>query len=82
MKRGFGVLIVVVALLVGAVVGYGIGFGVWGVQAKEIAQIQTELQQTTRAVLDLKSKLSAPAGPTAQAAGGRNVVASGSMVKK
>jgi|WetSurMetagenome_2_1015567.scaffolds.fasta_scaffold801888_1 hypothetical protein len=82
MKRRLGVLIVVVALLVGVVVGYGIGFGVWGVQAKEIGQIQTDLQQMTRAALDLKSKLPAPAGPTAQAAGGHNVVAAGSMVKQ
>lgn len=82
MQRGFGVLIVVVALLVGLVAGYAIGFGVWGVKASQIAQIQTELQQMTHEVLDLKSKLPAPAAPTAQAAGSHNIVASGSTVKK
>jgi len=81
-KRGFGVLLVVVALLVGLVVGYAIGFGVWGVKASEIASIQTELQQMTKEVLDLKSKLPAPIAPTAQVAGGSKMVASGSTVKK
>ena len=65
MKRGFGVLVVVIALLVGLVAGYAIGFGVWGVKASQIAQIQAELQKMTKDVLDLKSNLPVRAAPKA-----------------
>lgn len=65
MKRGFPVLLVVIALLVGLVAGYAIGFGVWGVKVSQIAHIQAELRQMTKDVLDLKSNLPVPAAPRA-----------------
>ncbi len=63
MKRGFGMLVVVIALLVGLVVGYAIGFGVWGVKVSQIAHIQAELQQMTKDVLHLKSNLPVRSAP-------------------
>ena len=63
MKCGFNVLVVIIALLVGLIAGYAIGFGVWGVKASQIAHIQEELRQMTKNVLDLKSSLPIRAAP-------------------
>jgi len=78
MKREYWIALIVVALLVGVVVGYGI----WGTKASQIAELEGKVQQLTQENADLKSKLPAPAATTAQAAGATTEVATGPTQKK
>ncbi len=57
MKRPVGLLMLIVTFLAGMVVGYGLGFGAWGVRPSQIAQIQGELRRVTRDVFHLKTEI-------------------------
>lgn len=63
MKREYWIGLIIVALVVGLLIGYG----VWGTKAAQVAELDSKVQQLTQENADLKAKL-APS-PAAAAPG-------------
>jgi peptidoglycan hydrolase CwlO-like protein len=78
MKREYWIALIVVALVVGLVMGYGI----WGSKASQVAELEGKVQQLTQENADLKSKLSSLPAPAAQAPGAPATVAAGPTEQK
>ncbi len=57
MKRALLTLFVVVVFLAGGVIGYAVGYAVWGLKANQLDRIQVGIQQLTQELVDLKGRL-------------------------
>jgi ABC-type lipoprotein release transport system permease subunit len=64
MKTEYGVALIVAALIIGVLAGYGI----WGLKATQVAELDGKIQQLTQENADLKSRLPAPAAAAEGAA--------------
>ncbi len=66
MKREYWIGLVIVAMVIGVLVGYSL----WGGEASQAAELQTKVQQLMQENADLKSQLPASgAAPTTQEPG-------------
>jgi ABC-type lipoprotein release transport system permease subunit len=73
MKTEYGVALIVAALIIGVLAGYGI----WGLKATQVAELDGKIQQLTQENADLKSRLPAPAAAAAEGAAPVAALASG-----
>jgi hypothetical protein len=65
MERRYWVTFVVIALVIGLIVGFGIAF-----KASQIPELEKQIQQLTKENADLKAKLASPAAPAASVPSG------------
>lgn len=60
MKREYGVALVIAALIVGIVVGYGM----WGSGASQVTELKTKVEQLSQENADLKAKSLSATAPS------------------
>ena len=63
MKRGVSLLILGFVFVLGAVVGYGVGCGVWAVTPSQVVRLQKQVQHLTERGFGVQSTHPTPAGP-------------------
>jgi hypothetical protein len=78
MKRAYWIGLILVALVVGVLVGYG----VWGTKAAQVADLDSKVQQLTQENADLRSKLALAPTPAAPGSQAPAAVDSGTAEKK
>lgn len=78
MKREYWIGLIIVALVVGVLIGYG----VWGTKAAQVADLDSKVQQLTQENADLRAKLPSSPAPTAEAPMVPATPASGTPEKK
>ncbi len=78
MKQEYWIGLIIVALVVGLLIGYG----VWGTKAAQVAELDAKVQQLTQENADLKSKLPSSPASTAAAPAVPATPASGTPEKK
>lgn len=78
MTREYWIGLIVVALVIGVLVGYG----VWGTKAAQVADLNTKVQQLTQENAGLKAKLASAPAPAAQPSGTPATPPSGTTGKK
>jgi len=66
MEQRYWIMFVVVALVLGLILGFGSG---WKMKIAEVAELQGKVQQLTQENAGLKSRLASPVTPTAPPAG-------------
>jgi hypothetical protein len=62
MKRGVSLLILGFVFVLGAAVGYGVGFGVWAVTPNQVVQLQKQAQHWTERAFGVRSTHPTSAG--------------------
>jgi hypothetical protein len=62
MKRGVNLLILGFVFVLGAAVGYGVGFGVWAVTPNQVVRLQQQAQHLTERAFGVQSTHPTPAG--------------------
>jgi hypothetical protein len=63
MKHGVSLLILGFVFVLGAVVGYGVGFGVWVVTPSQVVRLQKEARHLTERAFGVHSTHPTPSGP-------------------
>ena len=63
MRRGVNLLILGLVFVLGAAVGYGVGFGVWAVTPNQVVRLQKQAQHLTERAFGVQSTRPTPAGP-------------------
>ena len=63
MKHGVSLLILGFVFVLGAVVGYGVGFGVWAATPNQVVRLQKQVQHLTERAFGVQSPHPTPTGP-------------------
>ncbi len=60
MNRGISLVIIAVVFLLGAAVGYAVGYGVWAVTPSQVARFQQRAQHLTEKAFGVASDHATP----------------------
>ena len=78
MKREYWIGLIIVSLVVGVLIGYG----VWGTKAAQVADLDSKVQQLTQENAELRSKLASAPAPASSGPAAPAEAASGTPQKK